>query len=61
MEEMKITAKTLGVVMRGPLAMHATWEMLPIRMLRLLIEIEKAEKTSASSSASMTAKNAARP
>jgi hypothetical protein len=44
MEERKFAAKTLGVVRRGPLAMHATWEILPIRMLRLLVEIEEAEK-----------------
>ena len=47
MEERKIAAKTLGLVRRGPLAMHATWEVLPIRMLRLLVEIEEAEKARA--------------
>jgi hypothetical protein len=44
MEERKFAAKTLGVVRRGPLATRATWEILPIRMLRLLVEIEEAEK-----------------
>ena len=42
-----IAAKTLGLVRRGPLAMHATWEVQPIRMLRLLVEIEEAEKARA--------------
>jgi hypothetical protein len=45
MEEMKIAANTFGVVRSGPLAMRAIWEILPIRMLRLLVEIEEAEKT----------------
>jgi hypothetical protein len=44
MEREKVNAKTLGVVRRGPLALHATWEILPVRMLRLLVEIEEAEK-----------------
>jgi len=45
MDENRHAAKTLGLVKRGPLAMHATWEILPVRMLRLLVEIERAEKT----------------
>jgi hypothetical protein len=48
MEQKKVAAKTLGVVRYGPLAMRATWEILPVRMLRLLLEIERAEKARAS-------------
>ena len=44
MEQAKTTAKTLGVVRHGPLALRATWEILPVGMLRLLVEIEEAEK-----------------
>ena len=44
MEQKQGVAKTLGVVRRGPLALRATWEILPVRMLRLLVEIEEAEK-----------------
>jgi hypothetical protein len=44
MEQTKTTAKTLGVVRHGPLALRATWEILPVRMLRLLVQIEEAEK-----------------
>ena len=48
MEQRHIAAKMFGVLKRGPLSMHPTWEVLSVRMLRLLVQIEEAEKARAS-------------
>ena len=44
---MEFASKMFGV-RRGPLSMRPTWEVLPVRMLRLLLQIAEAEKIRAS-------------
>ena len=43
MEQRQIAAKMFGVT-RGILSMRPTWEVLPVRMLRLLLRIAEAER-----------------
>ena len=44
---MEFASKMFGV-RRGPLSMRPTWEVLPVRMLRLLLQIAEAERTATS-------------
>jgi len=55
---MEFAPKMFGV-RRGPLTMRPTWEVLPVRMLRLLVRIEEAEKASRLHSATANLDDAA--